>query len=167
MIITDHARERLQERCGIHKKNQLRNVKLARKRGLRAKELKTQSDKMKEYLYILHGKYLKYNHGIDIRVHNFHTYVFNKTGQILITVLPLEDELKKEVETILERKVQKKEQPTYERPILNTPVSRNWLYQPDENWLPCKRIQWACGEDTCTLCGKCITLQERLKFSVS
>ncbi|MCL2045224.1 MAG: hypothetical protein FWG88_02415 [Oscillospiraceae bacterium] len=97
MVITNHASDRIRERCGLPKKAVERNVKLAIEKGLTHHESNGKLRKYFEYLSIYNGV------AREIRLYSNHVYIFGK-NEWLITVLPLPNEHKAAMQKAMKRK---------------------------------------------------------------
>ena len=95
--ITNHAENRLKERCGLSKKARKRNVQKALDDGIRHSEC---SGKLKKYVDYL---FLSYGLGNNIRIYGNHVYIFR--NEILITVFALPSRLRDALKRCKEKRV--------------------------------------------------------------
>lgn len=96
MVVTNHAKQRAKERCGINKKSTERIANKALENGIKHYEcngcLKKWVDK----------QYLSYGKANNIRLYGNNAYLFH--NEILITILQIPNNLIKNVKQIKERK---------------------------------------------------------------
>lgn len=100
MIISEHAKARMRERCGVSGKNIIRTIKLAYKNGLHHKDC---VDSLKRYIDKL---YLSYGSANAIRIYGNNIYIF--AGTALITVLDVPEHYQEEVNRLMKEKKEKK-----------------------------------------------------------
>ena len=96
MYITNHARIRLKERCGLPKKAHKRNVSNALLKGIKYDEC---SGNLKWYLDTL---FLSHRNGNNIRIYINYVYIFNHS--LLVTVLTLPNNYKAAVNKIIRKR---------------------------------------------------------------
>ena len=96
MIITEHARMRLKDRCGIDRINFIPMAKTALENGITRKECYGQ---LREYLDVLSSRHRK---GNCIRL--FGEYIFVFRGSLLITVFTIPNYLKDIVNSLFDQK---------------------------------------------------------------
>lgn len=93
MIITEHAKQRLRERCGFNKKSYERMVRKAYEDGISHKQTKGRLNKWITSLYF-NGQ-----NANNIRVYGDIAYIFcNKT---LVTVIPVPADLRKDIKNMI------------------------------------------------------------------
>ena len=99
MTISNHARQRINKRCGLPKKTVERNAKKALAAGISHNESTGRLKKYFDYLYLSHGEY-----GCGkIRIYNDYVYLFNNSDS-LITVFQLPNEYRDAINKISKRK---------------------------------------------------------------
>lgn len=93
MTITNHAKDRLKERCGLNKKSKDRMVQRVLKNGIHHRDTKGRLHKWITSLY--------FNNKDDnnIRVYGQKAYIFH--SDILITVIEIPNNLKKDMSKML------------------------------------------------------------------
>ena len=96
MYITNHARDRLKERCGLPKKALDRNARNALDKGISHSECVGSLKKYLDYLYLSH------KNGNNIKIYNNHVYIFFVDR--LVTVLTLPNTYKDALNKINKRK---------------------------------------------------------------
>jgi len=96
MYITNHAKTRLKERCGLPKKALERNARNAIDRGVCHSECVGNLKKYLDYLFLSH------RNGNNIRIYNNHVYIF--FYERLVTVLTLPNTYKDALNKINKRK---------------------------------------------------------------
>jgi len=82
MYITNHARDRLKERCGLPKKALERNAKNALYKGISHNECVGSLKKYLDYLYLSH------KNGNNIKIYNNHVYIFFVDRLVTVLTLP-------------------------------------------------------------------------------
>jgi len=97
MNVTEHAEDRIRERCGLPKKAVEKNATLALEVGLKHSEATGRLKKYFDYLFLSHRV------GANIRIYHNHVYIFTRDSK-LVTVLPLPNHHKKAVQKILKRR---------------------------------------------------------------
>jgi hypothetical protein len=97
MIITDHAENRIRQRCGLPRRAVNKKAEVALRDGLSHKECTGRLKKYFDYLFLSHGGV-----GANIRIYGDNVYIF--TRDKLITVLPLPNEHRKSARKILDRR---------------------------------------------------------------
>lgn len=90
MTITEHAKQRMKERCGFSKKTAERMAKKAFYDGITHAQTKGKLNKWITYLYFQHEK------ANNIRIYGGFCYVF--CGETLVTVIPVPANLKHLIE---------------------------------------------------------------------
>lgn len=94
-LLTKHSISRMQERCGITKKNAPIVARRAYRTGL------THSQTSGELHKFLDSIYLSQKKGTNMRIYGNAVYVFK--GDVLITVIRIPDNLMNDVKQIKER----------------------------------------------------------------
>ena len=82
MKVTDHAKSRIKERCGLPKKAIERNAKIAFEEGICHNDCTGRLRKYIDYLFLSHGR------GANIRIHGNYVYIFSHTRLITVFLLP-------------------------------------------------------------------------------
>ena len=82
MYITDHAKDRIRERCGLPKKALERNAKNALEKGVRHNEC---IGTLRKYVDCL---FLSHKNGNNIRIYNNYSYIFCNDRLITVLLLP-------------------------------------------------------------------------------
>jgi hypothetical protein len=95
--LTDHAKVRVKERCGLPKKAIERNAAKALHCGVSHKECIGRLKKYVDFLFLSH------NCGGKIRLYGNHVYIFTNTDT-LVTVLPLPHGYRSAVSKIIQKK---------------------------------------------------------------
>ena len=96
MNMSNHATDRMNERCGLNKKSAERLARLALENGISHKDT---SGNLNKYL----TKLFFYNKTANnIKIHGEYIYIF--CDDILITVMPLDNKYKKVVRNINTKK---------------------------------------------------------------
>ena len=98
MKVSDHAKKRIKERCGLPKKAIEKNALLALDAGITHSESKGRLKKYMDYLYLSHKQ------GGKLRIYGNHVYIFTNQDN-LITVIPLPNEYRNAVSKIMTRKL--------------------------------------------------------------
>lgn len=88
-ILTKHSISRLQQRCGVSKKNALKVAKRAFRTGI------THAETHGELHRFLDSIYLSQKKGTNMRIYGNAVYVFK--GDVLITVIRIPDNLLTEI----------------------------------------------------------------------
>lgn len=88
-ILTKHSISRLQQRCGVSKKNALKVTKRAFRTGI------THAETHGELHRFLDSIYLSQKKGTNMRIYGNAVYVFK--GDVLITVIRIPDNLLTEI----------------------------------------------------------------------
>ncbi len=96
MTISNHARQRMKERCGFNRKTQDRMARKAFDEGVTHKQTKGRLNKWVTSLF-----FKNYNAN-NIRLFGDYAYIF--AGETLVTVIPVPANLKKDFENMTERK---------------------------------------------------------------
>jgi hypothetical protein len=96
MNITDHAKTRIKERCGLPKKALERNAAIAFEEGVRHGDCTGRLKKYIDFLFLSHGC------GANIRIYGNHVYIFTQNS--LVTVLPLPNIYRKAISKIMKRR---------------------------------------------------------------
>lgn len=92
MQVSNHAKERISERCGLNKKSAERLSKLALENGISHSDTKGSLNKYITSLYFYNEK------ANNIKIYGEHVFIFS--GNNLITVIPLLNKYKKTVKNI-------------------------------------------------------------------
>lgn len=96
MQITNHADDRLKERCGLNKKSKERMVQRVLDKGIKHSETKGRLNKWIISLYFYNKM------ANNIRIWGNQVYIF--TGEKLITVINIPNNLKKELPKMVSRR---------------------------------------------------------------
>ena len=96
MVVTNHARMRMKQRCGFSKKSCERMAEKALKEGIRHSETKGRLRRYISGLYVEHKR-----KGADIRIYGDKAYIFCKG--VLITVLQIPSDLTKDMKSMIKR----------------------------------------------------------------
>lgn len=96
MNISNHARQRMKERCGFNRKVQDRMAQKAFNEGITHKQTKGRLHKWVTSLFF------KNCNANNIRLYGDNAYIF--CGETLVTVIPIPNDLKKDFERMVERK---------------------------------------------------------------
>ncbi len=96
MKISDHAKQRMKERCGFNKKSQGRMAKKALEQGITHKQTKGRLNKWVTSLYF------KNRNANNIRIYGDNAYIF--CGDTLVTVIPVPPRLKKDLDRMIKKK---------------------------------------------------------------
>ncbi len=96
MKISDHAKQRMKERCGFNKKSQERMAKRALEQGITHKQTKGRLNKWVTSLYF------KNRNANNIRIYGDNAYIF--CGDTLVTVIPVPPSLKKDLDRMIKKK---------------------------------------------------------------
>lgn len=88
-ILTKHSISRLEQRCGVSKKNALKVAKRAYRTGI------THAETHGELHRFLDSIYLSQKKGTNMRIYGNAVYVFK--GDVLITVIRIPDNLLTEI----------------------------------------------------------------------
>ena len=96
MIVTNHAKQRIKQRCGLKEKSSDRIAKIAYENGLRHSEL---TGNLKKWV---DGLYFRNRSANQIRLYSDKAYIF--TGQKLITVLQIPHNLVREADKLRRNK---------------------------------------------------------------
>lgn len=99
MRISNHAKQRMKERCGFNQKSQERMAKKAFVHGITHKQTK---GRLSKWVTSLFFKNVKAN---NIRIYGENAYIFAE--ETLITVIPIPGNLKKDFDKMVERKILK------------------------------------------------------------
>lgn len=94
MIISEHARMRMQERCGFDRRTGDQMAKNAFERGITHGQTQGRLNKWITRLYF---KKKKAN---NIRIYGNNAYIF--CGEILVTVIPVPADVKKNMDRMIE-----------------------------------------------------------------
>jgi len=84
IYISNHANDRLKERCGLKKKSKKRSVKIALEKGIKHSECTGRLKSYIDYLFLSHGN------GNNIRIYGNHVYIFYDTSLVTVLTLPNE-----------------------------------------------------------------------------
>jgi hypothetical protein len=84
IVITDHANNRLKERCGLQKKAKKRTVEIAFEKGILHSECVGRLKNYVDHLYQSHGN------GNNIRIYGNHVYIFYDVNLVTVLTLPNE-----------------------------------------------------------------------------
>lgn len=95
MTITEHAKQRMKERCGFNKKAAERMAKKAFEQGVTHAQTK---GKLNKWITSLYFKNVKAN---NIRLYGNYAYIF--AGETLVTVIPVPVGLRKDLENMIRR----------------------------------------------------------------
>ncbi len=95
MTITEHAKQRMKERCGFNKKTAERMAKKAFYEGMPHAQTK---GKLNKWITSLYFKNVKAN---NIRLYGNYAYIF--AGETLVTVIPVPVGLRKDLENMIRR----------------------------------------------------------------
>jgi len=93
--ISNHARQRMKERCGFKRKSQERMAQKAFNRGITHKQTKGRLHKWVTSLFF------KNCNADNIRLYGDNAYIF--CGETLVTVIPIPANLKKDIEKMIDR----------------------------------------------------------------
>ena len=127
-MITTHARQRLRERCGLRsKKQQLQNVKFARKKGVSHNSWGVTNDLRKYFYTLYYINSIKHGKDITIKIYNLYVYIFGRNGD-LITVFPTDENYLKDIQETL--RMRKQGKPVEEKSEDNTPIKQWKWYDP-------------------------------------
>jgi len=96
MKVSNHARKRLKERCGLGKSSHDRVAEMAMRDGLHHKECTGRLKKYVDYLF------LAYKKGNNIRLYGDNVYIFHNST--LITVMKIPNYHKDAVNKLTSRK---------------------------------------------------------------
>ena len=96
MNMSNHANERISERCGLNKKSSERLSKLALENGISHNDTSGSLNKYISSLYFCNEK------ANNIKIYGEYVYIF--VGTVLITVIPLPNKYKKIVKNINDKK---------------------------------------------------------------
>ena len=96
MNMSNHATDRMSERCGLNKKSSERLSRLALENGISHNETSGSLNKYISSLYFYNEK------ANNIKIYGEYVYIF--VGNVLITVLPLPNKYKKIVKNINNKK---------------------------------------------------------------
>lgn len=96
MTISNHARQRMKERCGFNRKAQDRMAENAFNEGITHKQTKGRLHKWVTSLFF------KNCNANNIRMYGDNAYIF--CGETLVTVIPVPGNLKKDFKKMVERK---------------------------------------------------------------
>ena len=94
-VISDHAKIRIKERCGLPKKAIRKNAELALQHGVKHGDCTGRLKKYVDYLYLSHKT------ATNIRLYGAFVYIFAQ--EELVTVLPLHRSYKDAVNKIKKR----------------------------------------------------------------
>lgn len=95
MSISNHARQRMKERCGFNRKAQDRMVEKAFYGGITHKQTKGRLHKRVTSLFFNNCN------ANNIRLHGDNAYIF--CGEALVTVIPIPNGLKKDFERMVKK----------------------------------------------------------------
>lgn len=95
MNISNHARQRMKERCGFNRKAQDRMAEKAFYEGITHKQTKGRLHKWVTSLFF------KNCNANNIRLYGDNAYIFR--GETLVTVIPIPGNLKKDFERMVEK----------------------------------------------------------------
>ena len=82
LIITNHAKDRLKERCGLPKRAKKRTAEKALAEGMRHSECNGRLKRYVDYLF------LSYNLANNIRIYGNYVYIFRYEKLITVMTLP-------------------------------------------------------------------------------
>ena len=95
MHISNHAKQRMKERCGFNKKSQERMSKKALKCGITHAQTKGRLNKWITSLFF------KNTNANNIRISGDNAYIF--CGETLVTVIPVPANIKKDMDKMIRR----------------------------------------------------------------
>ena len=95
MMISNHARKRMKERCGFNKKTCDRMAKKAFTDGIAHKQTRGRLNKWVTSLFF------KNCNANNIRIYGDNAYIF--CGETLVTVIPVPADLRKDLDRMVER----------------------------------------------------------------
>lgn len=95
MNISNHARQRMKERCGFNRKTQDRMAQKAFKEGITHKQTKGRLHKWVTSLFF------KNCNANNIRLYGDNAYIF--CGETLVTVIPIPNDLRKDFERMVKK----------------------------------------------------------------
>lgn len=93
MVISNHARQRMKERCGFNKKSQDRMAQKAFCEGIPHKQTKGRLYKWVTSLFFKHCN------ANNIRLYGDNAYIF--CGETLVTVIPIPNNLRKDFKEMI------------------------------------------------------------------
>ena len=93
MVISEHAKQRMKERCGFNKKTCERMAQKALESGISHKQTKGRLNKWVTSLFF------KKRSANNIRLYGDNAYIF--CGETLITVIPIPPSLKKDMDKMI------------------------------------------------------------------
>lgn len=96
MRVTNHAKLRMKQRCGLNVRACERMARKAFAEGIRHEETKGQLNKW------VTGLYMRYETANNIRLYGDKAYVF--CGDVLVTVFQIPNNLKKNMKNMIKRK---------------------------------------------------------------
>ena len=99
MIITQHAKQRMKERCGFNRKSQERMARIAFNEGITHAQTKGRLNKWITSLYF------RNKNANNIRIYGDNAYIF--ADETLVTVIHVPLNLKKDFESLLKYKEKK------------------------------------------------------------
>lgn len=93
MTISNHARQRMKERCGFNRKSQDRMAQKAFNEGITHKQTKGRLHKWVTSLFF------KNCNANNIRLYGDFAFIF--AGETLVTVIPIPNDIKKNMEVLI------------------------------------------------------------------
>ena len=96
MNLTNHAKTRMKQRCGLSKKSSKRMAEKALECGIKHSETTGRLHKYMSGLYVAHKR-----KGADIRIYGDKVYIFCE--DVLITVLQVPSDLTRDMKSMIKR----------------------------------------------------------------